>query len=215
MNPDKMTHFGFKAVPLEDKAHHVSQVFNSVAKNYDLMNDLMSLGIHRLWKRFALELAQAQRGHSVLDLAGGTGDLATQFARQVGTEGQVVLADMNIAMMQVGRQRLLNRGILVHYAQVNAEYLPFADNCFDIVSIAFGLRNVTGIKTGRTGDHTGVFPVTLCLTQTLLPAVYVYSITLIGPPGCSRCRQLSLFSRIHSNASGSRHFITVNANSRF
>jgi len=143
MKPEKMTHFGFKQVPFEDKARHVSQVFSSVAKNYDVMNDLMSLGIHRLWKRWTLELTRIRPGEVVLDLAGGTGDLAAQFAQRVGSAGQVVLADINASMIQVGRERLLNRGIVVDFAQVNAEVLPFADNCFDVISIAFGLRNVT------------------------------------------------------------------------
>jgi demethylmenaquinone methyltransferase/2-methoxy-6-polyprenyl-1,4-benzoquinol methylase len=107
------------------------------------MNDLMSLGIHRLWKRFTIELSGVQRGQRVLDLAGGTGDLAAKFATLVGAQGQVILADINAAMLQVGRERLLDRGVLVDYAQVNAETLPFANNTFDIITIAFGLRNVT------------------------------------------------------------------------
>lgn len=141
--PESTTHFGFTEVPLPEKVKRVAQVFESVAPHYDLMNDLMSLGIHRLWKRFAIELANVQRGQCVLDLAGGTGDLAAKFSRLVGESGKVVLADINPAMLQQGRTRLLNEGILVDYAQVNAEKLPFADNSFDIISIAFGLRNVT------------------------------------------------------------------------
>lgn len=137
------THFGFTEVPLEEKVKHVAHVFDSVASKYDLMNDLMSGGIHRIWKRFTIELAGVKRGQKVLDLAGGTGDLAAKFATIVGSEGQVVLADINDNMLQVGRERLLNKGILVDYAQVNAEFLPFADNSFDLITIAFGLRNVT------------------------------------------------------------------------
>jgi len=140
---ENTTHFGFTQVPLKEKVHHVAQVFDSVASRYDLMNDLMSCGIHRLWKRFTIELSGIQRGQKVLDLAGGTGDLATKFAKLVGEQGQVVLADINAAMLEVGRDRLLNKGILVDYAQVNAESLPFADNYFDLITIAFGLRNVT------------------------------------------------------------------------
>jgi demethylmenaquinone methyltransferase/2-methoxy-6-polyprenyl-1,4-benzoquinol methylase len=143
MNTEKTTHFGFTQVPLQDKVHRVAQVFDSVATNYDIMNDLMSLGIHRLWKRFTIELSGVQRGQRVLDLAGGTGDLAAKFATLVGAQGQVILADINAAMLQVGRERLLDRGVLVDYAQVNAETLPFANNTFDIITIAFGLRNVT------------------------------------------------------------------------
>jgi len=141
--PESTTHFGFTQVPLPEKVKRVAQVFESVAPHYDLMNDLMSLGIHRLWKRFAIELANVQRGQRVLDLAGGTGDLAAKFSKLVGETGKVVLADINPAMLQQGRNRLLNEGILVDYAQVNAEKLPFADNSFDVISIAFGLRNVT------------------------------------------------------------------------
>lgn len=137
------THFGFSQVPLEEKVQHVAHVFDSVASKYDLMNDLMSGGIHRIWKRLTIELAGVKRGQKVLDLAGGTGDLAAKFATIVGSEGQVVLADINENMLQVGRERLLNKGILVDYAQVNAEFLPFADNSFDLITIAFGLRNVT------------------------------------------------------------------------
>jgi demethylmenaquinone methyltransferase/2-methoxy-6-polyprenyl-1,4-benzoquinol methylase len=137
------THFGFTQVPSKDKARHVAQVFESVATRYDIMNDLMSCGIHRLWKRFTVELAGIRRGQRILDLAGGTGDLAAHFARLVGNQGEVVLADINAAMLQVGRERLLDKGIMVDYAQVNAEQLPFADNCFDVISMAFGLRNVT------------------------------------------------------------------------
>jgi demethylmenaquinone methyltransferase / 2-methoxy-6-polyprenyl-1,4-benzoquinol methylase len=143
MNAENTTHFGYTQVPLKEKAHRVAQVFESVAPNYDIMNDLMSCGIHRLWKRFTIELASVRRGQTVLDLAGGTGDLAAKFATLVGETGQVVLADINSAMLQVGRERLLNEGILVDYAQVNAETLPFANNTFDLITIAFGLRNVT------------------------------------------------------------------------
>lgn len=143
MNTEKTTHFGFTQVPIQDKVQHVAQVFDSVATNYDFMNDLMSLGIHRLWKRFTIQLSGVQPGQRVLDLAGGTGDLAAKFANNVGEQGQVILADINAAMLQVGRERLLDQGVLVDYAQVNAESLPFANNSFDIITMAFGLRNVT------------------------------------------------------------------------
>jgi len=142
-NYENTTHFGFIQVPFKEKAQRVAQVFDSVAPRYDLMNDLMSCGIHRLWKRFTIELSGVQRGNRVLDLAGGTGDLSAKFATIVGEQGQVVLADINSAMLQVGRERLLNKGQVLSYAQVNAETLPFADNSFDIITIAFGLRNVT------------------------------------------------------------------------
>ncbi|MCK5720656.1 MAG: bifunctional demethylmenaquinone methyltransferase/2-methoxy-6-polyprenyl-1,4-benzoquinol methylase UbiE [Thiomargarita sp.] len=137
------THFGYSQVPIEEKQHRVDQVFDSVATRYDLMNDLMSLGIHRLWKMFTINLAGVQRGQKILDLAGGTGDLAAKFAKKVGENGQVVLADINASMLQVGRDKLINQGTIVDYVQVNAENLPFADNSFDIITMAFGLRNVT------------------------------------------------------------------------
>ncbi|HEC85481.1 MAG TPA: bifunctional demethylmenaquinone methyltransferase/2-methoxy-6-polyprenyl-1,4-benzoquinol methylase UbiE [Thioploca sp.] len=143
MNSENTTHFGFTQVPLKEKVQRVTQVFDSVANRYDLMNDLMSGGMHRLWKRFTIELSGVRRGQQVLDLAGGTGDLAAKFATLVGEPGQVVLGDINATMLQVGRERLLNKGALVNYAQMNAEALPFADNSFDLISIAFGLRNVT------------------------------------------------------------------------
>jgi len=143
MNTNKTADFGYKQVPTEEKARHVAQVFDSVASRYDFMNDLMSLGIHRLWKSFTVELADVKTGQWVLDLAGGTGDLAIKFVDLVGSEGKVILADINGAMLERGRERLLEKGIIVDYTQVNAEQLPFASNSFDVVTIAFGLRNVT------------------------------------------------------------------------
>ncbi|NOX43928.1 MAG: bifunctional demethylmenaquinone methyltransferase/2-methoxy-6-polyprenyl-1,4-benzoquinol methylase UbiE [Gammaproteobacteria bacterium] len=139
------THFGYQQVPLGEKIHKVKEVFQSVAGKYDLMNDLMSLGAHRLWKKFTIDLSSVKSGQHVLDLAGGTGDLAEKFASLVGDTGKVVLADINDAMLQVGRRRLIDKGFVgnVEYAQVNAECLPFENNTFDCVTIAFGLRNVT------------------------------------------------------------------------
>lgn len=139
------TDFGFEKVPLPDKARRVSSVFSSVAENYDLMNDLMSFGAHRLWKRFAIDVACVRPGQRVLDLAGGTGDLARQFAGRVGSRGSVTLADINANMLDVGRRRLVDAGVLkgVAFVQADAESLPFAANRFDLISIAFGLRNVT------------------------------------------------------------------------
>jgi len=142
---EKTTHFGFRDVPLADKARHVREVFDSVADNYDLMNDLMSFGVHRLWKRFTIGMAELKPGQYVLDLAGGTGDLTRLMAPRVGREGLVVLSDINAAMLGNGRSQLLDKGIAgnVDFAQANAEQLPFRDNCFDLVTMAFGLRNVT------------------------------------------------------------------------
>jgi len=145
MSDPQTTHFGYQQVPVEEKASHVRAVFDSVAERYDLMNDLMSLGIHRLWKRATIELAGVRRGQRVLDLAGGTGDLAGRLARLVGSEGQVVLTDINAAMLTLGRERLLDQGLAgnLSFALVNAERHPFPDNYFDCVTIGFGLRNVT------------------------------------------------------------------------
>ena len=145
MSDKDTTHFGFKEVKKDAKAGMVADVFHSVAARYDLMNDLMSAGIHRIWKRFTIELSGVRQGQSVLDIAGGTGDLAAKFSRIVGPEGTVVLADINDSMLKVGRDRLVDRGITdnVRFSQADAQYLPFPDNTFDVITIAFGLRNVT------------------------------------------------------------------------
>ncbi|MGH6635154.1 MAG: bifunctional demethylmenaquinone methyltransferase/2-methoxy-6-polyprenyl-1,4-benzoquinol methylase UbiE [Gammaproteobacteria bacterium] len=141
----KTTDFGFERVSEGDKARRVAHVFSSVANRYDLMNDLMSWGLHRLWKRFAVAMAGIRPGDRVLDLAGGTGDLGALITERVGTEGWVVLADINADMLRLGRDRLLNRGMVsgLAYVQANAESLPFEDNAFDVLTLAFGLRNVT------------------------------------------------------------------------
>jgi demethylmenaquinone methyltransferase/2-methoxy-6-polyprenyl-1,4-benzoquinol methylase len=142
---EKTTHFGFQRVPEEEKARRVRSVFDSVAGDYDLMNDVMSFGIHRIWKRLAVEMANIQPGQKVLDLAGGTGDLVMLIAPKVGPQGRVVLSDINSAMIRTGRARLLDRGIggNVEYIQADAEQLPFSDQSFDCITMAFGLRNVT------------------------------------------------------------------------
>jgi demethylmenaquinone methyltransferase/2-methoxy-6-polyprenyl-1,4-benzoquinol methylase len=141
--PMGQTHFGFKTVDERDKARHVRGVFDSVAARYDVMNDLMSLGLHRVWKFYTGLVADLQPGHRVLDIAGGTGDLARAFAEKVGPTGQVVHTDINEAMLRVGRDRLLNRGQVLPTVVCDAEKLPFADQYFDRVSVAFGLRNMT------------------------------------------------------------------------
>lgn len=142
---DETTHFGYQTVRKADKQAKVAQVFTSVAKKYDIMNDLMSFGIHRLWKRFAINMSGVRTGQHVLDIAGGTGDLAKVFSKEVGRAGRVVLSDINEAMLEVGRERLINAGCNnVDFVLANAETLePFADNSFDLVTISFGLRNVT------------------------------------------------------------------------
>lgn len=140
---DERIQFGFEDVSPEEKTRRVRGVFDSVARKYDVMNDLMSGGLHRLWKRFAIEVAQLRPGQRVLDLAGGTGDLALLFSRKVGADGVVVHTDINGAMLAEGRDKLLDGGLVLPTVQCNAEALPFADRSFDVVSIAFGLRNVT------------------------------------------------------------------------
>lgn len=142
---EKTTHFGYETVDAKEKAGRVAGVFHSVADNYDLMNDLMSGGIHRLWKHMTIEMSGVRKGHKVLDIAGGTGDLAAKFSKIVGSEGSVVLADINESMLKVGRDRLIDRGITenVTFSQADAQYLPFPDNTFNVITIAFGLRNVT------------------------------------------------------------------------
>lgn len=145
MDKEQTTHFGYQQVPLMEKASRVAGVFHSVADKYDVMNDVMSFGVHRIWKRLTIDAAGAKQDSKVLDLAGGTGDLASQFARIVGSSGKVVLSDINASMLENGRHRLTDLGIAgnIEFVQANAECLPFADNTFDIVTMAFGLRNVT------------------------------------------------------------------------
>ena len=142
---ENTTDFGFTRVTRDAKAGMVRGVFDSVASRYDLMNDLMSGGIHRLWKRFTIELSAARPGQTVLDIAGGTGDLAARFSRLVGPEGKVILADINAAMLEVGRDRLIDKGAAgnIEVVQADAQTLPFEDNSIDCITIAFGLRNVT------------------------------------------------------------------------
>jgi demethylmenaquinone methyltransferase/2-methoxy-6-polyprenyl-1,4-benzoquinol methylase len=145
MSKKDTTHFGYQEVERDAKESMVADVFHSVASRYDLMNDLMSGGIHRIWKRFTIELSGVRRGHAVLDIAGGTGDLAARFADLVGPEGRVVLADINDSMLKVGRDKLLDGGLLgnLEFVQADAQSLPFPDASFDCITIAFGLRNVT------------------------------------------------------------------------
>jgi demethylmenaquinone methyltransferase/2-methoxy-6-polyprenyl-1,4-benzoquinol methylase len=145
MSEQSTTHFGFRDVPVAEKQKLVGQVFTSVARNYDLMNDLMSFGIHRLWKRHFVAVSGIRRGDRVLDLAGGTGDIAALIKPVVGESGDVVVGDINASMLNVGRDRLTDRGLVsgLRWTQLNAEALPFPDNSFDAVTMAFGLRNVT------------------------------------------------------------------------
>ncbi len=144
-NSDQQTHFGYQQVAIADKVNLVGKVFHSVARNYDLMNDIMSLGTHRLVKRFTTELSALRPGHTVLDLAGGTGDFSLRFSSLVGAQGTVILADINESMLRVGRERIIDSGRSTNTAfiQLDAEALPFLDNSFDCICIAYGLRNVT------------------------------------------------------------------------
>ena len=154
------THFGYQTVPVDDKADLVRGVFDSVASRYDIMNDLMSGGLHRLWKRHTIDQAGVRKGHVVLDLAGGTGDLARKFAQQVGTTGHVVLADINAAMLIQGRRRMVDGGAAgnTSIAQVDAQNLPFEDGTFDRITGAFGLRNITDKNAALQSMHRVLKP---------------------------------------------------------
>ena len=152
------THFGFETVAEEEKAKRVAGVFNSVADKYDVMNDLMSVGLHRLWKRFAIGVSGVRAGQRVLDVAGGSADMSRLFLKQAGSSGQVVLTDINNTMLRVGRDRLLDEGIATPVAQCDAEHLPFPDNYFDCANIAFGLRNVTHKDAALREMHRVIRP---------------------------------------------------------
>ncbi len=154
------THFGYKDVDASAKASMVGEVFHSVAGKYDVMNDVMSFGIHRIWKQITLDQSGVRPGHTVLDIAGGTGDLAKQFSKRVGSKGSVVLADINASMLEVGRERLTNEGVVgnLQYAQCDAESLPFENDTFDCITIAFGLRNVTKKENALESMHRVLKP---------------------------------------------------------
>ena len=161
---EKTTHFGYQTVPLRSKASRVADVFDSVATRYDLMNDLMSVGIHRIWKHIAVEMSAVKPGQCVLDVAGGTGDMTAKFARRVGPKGMVFLTDINSSMLHIGRDRLTNLGLVenVRYVQADVEKLPLPPNTFDIVCIAFGLRNVTNKETALSSMLRVLKPVADC-----------------------------------------------------
>jgi demethylmenaquinone methyltransferase/2-methoxy-6-polyprenyl-1,4-benzoquinol methylase len=157
---DDTTDFGYERVKMAEKAGRVREVFDSVAAQYDLMNDLMSCGLHRLWKRFTIELSAVRSGQTVLDIAGGTGDLAAKFSKLVGADGKVILADINAAMLSVGRDRLIDKGTLsnIDVVQADAQFLPFDDNSIDCITIAFGLRNVTDKAKALRSMHRVLKP---------------------------------------------------------
>ena len=192
-NAEPTTHFGYTNVPESQKAKKVAEVFHSVAAKYDLMNDLMSAGIHRLWKRFTLELSGVRPGNRVLDIAGGTGDLAAQFSKLVGPTGEVILADINASMLKVGRDKLLDRGVAgnICFVQADAEALPFPDNHFDVITIAFGLRDVTHKDTAiasmlrvlKPGGRLLVLEFSKPKSQLLAKAYDAYSFTLLPMMG--------------------------------
>ena len=186
---EQRTHFGYQQIPLADKARRVGEVFNSVAGRYDLMNDLMSFGIHRLWKRFALSQTGLKSGQTALDIAGGTGDLARGLAQQVGESGRVVLADINAAMLENGRRRLVDVGITgnVEYVQADAEALPFPDKHFDCITLAFGLRNMTRKEQAlaslyrvlKPGGRVLILEFSKPVAPGLKPAYDFYSFTML------------------------------------
>ena len=157
---DDTTDFGYERVKTAEKAGRVREVFDSVAAQYDLMNDLMSGGLHRLWKRFTIELSAVRSGQTVLDIAGGTGDLAAKFSKLAGADGKVILADINAAMLSVGRDRLIDKGALsnIDVVQADAQFLPFEDNSIDCITIAFGLRNVTDKARALRSMHRVLKP---------------------------------------------------------
>lgn len=209
------THFGFQQVDVDEKARKVAKVFDSVAGSYDLMNDLMSAGIHRLWKRFGVLLAGVREGDRVLDLAGGTGDLAIHLARLVGPKGFTLLADVNASMLARGRRRLVDKGIVgnVDYLQADAEHLPFADNQFDCVTIAFGLRNVTRKEAAlasmyralKPGGRVLVLEFSQLAVSELKPAYDLYSFKVLPALGklvvndADSYRYLAESIRMHPN----------------
>ncbi|VAW56216.1 2-methoxy-6-polyprenyl-1,4-benzoquinol methylase [hydrothermal vent metagenome] len=186
---DEKTHFGYQQVPMAEKAKRVAEVFHSVADNYDVMNDVMSLGVHRLWKRFTLSQTGLRSGQKVLDLAGGTGDLAMKMSTMVGPSGQVVLSDINGSMLQRGRERLIDNGIAgnIEYVQANAECLPFPNDTFDCITIAFGLRNVTDkdkalasmLRILKPGGRLLVLEFSKPVAPGLAPIYDIYSFKLL------------------------------------
>ncbi len=177
------THFGYQQVPLTEKSAKVADVFHSVADKYDIMNDLMSFGIHRLWKHFAIETSGVRVGQRVLDVAGGTGDLTKKYAKKVGASGEVVLTDINASMLKRGRNRLIDDGFAgnIKYVQADAECLPFEDNYFDCICIAFGLRNVSRIDVALESMYRVLKP-GACLVvlefskPTLAPLSAIYDL---------------------------------------
>lgn len=193
MKNNEETHFGFKQVKAGEKAGKVAEVFHSVADKYDVMNDVMSFGVHRLWKRFTLAQTGLKNGQRVLDLAGGTGDLALKMSRMVGPSGEVVLSDINASMLANGRDRLTDEGVAgnIRYVQANAECLPFPDDYFDCITMAFGLRNVTDkdmalrsmYRILKPGGRLLVLEFSKPVAPGLAPVYDIYSFKLLPMMG--------------------------------
>ncbi len=218
------THFGFQEVPIHEKVNRVADVFQSVAKKYDLMNDVMSLGLHRLWKQFTIEQSGVRKGQFVLDIAGGTGDLAKAFVEKVGPLGSVVLADINENMLAEGRRRLTDLGVVgnIQFVQADAETLPFPDNYFDCITIAFGLRNVTNKLNALKSMYRVLKPGGRCLvlefskpTLPLLNKIYdAYSFKLIPKLGEWICNDRESYQslvesiRMHPNQEELKNLMT-------
>jgi demethylmenaquinone methyltransferase/2-methoxy-6-polyprenyl-1,4-benzoquinol methylase len=218
------THFGYETVNSDEKQGLVAGVFHSVAAKYDLMNDLMSAGVHRIWKRFTIELSGVRPGHSVLDIAGGTGDLAAKFSKLVGPTGRVVLADINDSMLKVGRDKLTDRGIVgnIEYTQANAECLPFPDNTFDCITIAFGLRNVTDkdaalrsmLRVLKPGGRLLVLEFSKPRSELLSKAYDAYSFNVLPAIGklvtddADSYRYLAESIRMHPDQDTLKHMMT-------
>ena len=193
MSDKPTTHFGYKQIPADEKSGLVGEVFDSVAERYDVMNDLMSLGLHRLWKRFAIGSGRVRAGETVLDLAGGTGDLTRRLAPLVGPDGHVVLADINESMLQVGRDRLIDEGMVgnIDHILADAEALPFPDNSFDCIYMAFGLRNVTDkaralasmYRVLKPGGRLLILEFSKPVSRGLRPVYDLYSFSILPALG--------------------------------
>jgi demethylmenaquinone methyltransferase/2-methoxy-6-polyprenyl-1,4-benzoquinol methylase len=193
MKDEKTTHFGYQDVPVSEKAGRVREVFDSVANKYDLMNDLMSFGIHRLWKRHTIEMSAVRQGQRVLDLAAGTGDLSARFSGLVGNQGEVIFSDINAAMLYQGRDRMIDEGRVsnIRYVQADAQYLPFPDDYFDCVTIGFGLRNVTDkplalnaiFRVVKPGGRLLVLEFSKPIHQPLQKVYDLYSFSLLPKIG--------------------------------
>ncbi len=190
---EQQTHFGYEQVPVGTKQQRVNGVFHSVAGQYDLMNDLMSFGVHRIWKKMAVHLSHCRPGHEILDLASGTGDLAFAFSQVVGDQGRVILADINASMLAIGRDRLIDRGAIHNtaYVQANGEALPFPEGDFDLVTIGFGLRNITDKKQAlremfrvlKPGGKALVLEFSTPTTEALKKLYDIYSFSILPKLG--------------------------------